>query len=116
MNRTEEIIEQSHNLTKLGLSLGDIRDVLKYARVLNAINTRQCNGYQNDTMLGWDEKAAQRDEKRETKIKTLLIEILTGQENNKTPVFAHSIHFQGDPRGAPIIINEETQTEFRVWG
>lgn len=101
-----EIIEQSYHLTKIGLSLGDIRDVLKLARALNAINTRQCNGYRASQCSPYYNGQEERDLRKEEKVKKQINAILgTGMAV-----------FQGDPRGAPIIINEGGQTEFRIWG
>lgn len=102
MNRTDEIIEQAHHLTREGLNLGQIRDVLKAARSLHAIFERQCNGYAD---TDWGRAKEQLDQERETRIVATLKETLP----NKVTI-------QGDPRGAPIIVNENSAGEFRVWG
>ncbi len=98
MNRTQEIIEQTHHLTREGLNLGQIRDVLKAARDLHAIFERQCNGYR-------DETAETRDTKKEERLVAFIKEALPNR-----------VTVQGDPRGAPIIVNENSAGEFRVWG
>jgi hypothetical protein len=112
MNRTEEIIEQSYNLTKAGLDLPHVREVFKLARRLHNIHERQCNGYP-DAKGNWDEAAQLKDEVLEGKIKAAI------------KAFLPSVEFQDDPRGAPLVIHERVSDSKgriadrevgRVWG
>lgn len=103
MNRTDEIIEQTFHLTRCGLSYSEIREVLKAARKLHAVSERQCNGYHEyEVSHGYDK----RDENAEKKAETIILAALI-REN---------VEFQGDPRGAPVIVRTAKNGEFRIWG
>lgn len=100
MNRTEEIIEQAHNLTREGLTAYDITVVFKAARSLHLIHERQCNGYPASEF-----DQMKRDERKEG----YWIQLIKEKLPNRVTI-------QGDPRGAPVIVNEGGIHEFRVWG
>ena len=110
MNRTQEIIEQAANLSRLGFNSWYIDALFKAARGLHNIAERQCNGYRAYDG-GWDEKAELRDVKREERLRAIICDHFTRAE-----VSAGWKH-QGDPRGAPIIVTDKDGAElFRVWG
>jgi hypothetical protein len=139
MNRKEEIIEQSLTLFKAGFrTTYSISQVLKRAKWLHLIHERQCNGYSKiDTdkeasySHTWDAEAAAKDEAREERIKEQLRDLfsentgeiiaITSEHRSDKPARL-SIAFQGDPRGAPVIIHSNpmkdngTSELGRIWG
>ena len=68
--------------------------LFRYAANLHRIQERQCNGYQ-DYKGNWDQAAADRDEKRETRIQDKVRAIVA----RYSPL---SVNFNGDPRGYSI--------------
>jgi hypothetical protein len=134
MNRKEEIIEQSLVLFKAGFrTTYSVSQVMKRAKWLHSISERQCNGHPK---LEWnaklktsvaveDEEAAAKDEAREERIKAQIRDLfsentgeiiaITSEERDDKPARL-SIAFQGDPRGAPLIIYKDGQELGRVWG
>lgn len=70
--------------------------LLRYGATLGRIAERQCNGYQTWDYK-WDEKAAERDERKEERIKAQ-VEKLCGSIGVK-PIFS------GDPRGNVLKIS-----------
>lgn len=120
MNRTQEIIEQTLVLRKAGFETTQaVADVFKLARQLHRIHERQCNGYPclvlngatGATEHGEDTNAAERDNRREQRVKNRLVDLF----NQSAPVAY--VEFQGDPRGAPLIIYGKDEQELgRVWG
>jgi hypothetical protein len=133
MNRKEEIIEQSLTLFKAGFrTTYAVSQVLKRAKWLHLIHERQCDGYSkhygasSDFEGGnWDAEAEKRDEAREERIKAQLAELFTEQigvgevyltEEEDGKPRGIGIAFQGDPRGAPLIVYKDGQELGRVWG
>jgi hypothetical protein len=103
MNRTQELVEQTHNLTKLGYSISDIFGFFKMARSLHKIHENQCNGYSGYRSV----MKENRDLKKERQIVAII-----GQIPNLT--------IQSDPRGCPLhfkdIDSSKGKFDFYIWG
>ena len=69
--------------------------LLRYGTTLGRLAEEQCNGYQ-DWRGNWDEKATQRSERKEKRIKAKVTEICAW--------FGCKPVFQGDPRGNTLKI------------
>lgn len=69
--------------------------LLHYGTTLGRIAENQCNGYQTWDYK-WDEKAAKRDELKEERIQTKVMELCA--------MFGCKPIFQGDPRGNTLKI------------
>lgn len=76
-------------------------------RQLRAIGVRQCNGYQAPGG-GWDEVAADRDEKREARLQVKALEI--------AKPYGVGLKFGGDPRGSALRIMTPKTGRANTWG
>jgi hypothetical protein len=134
MNRKEEIIEQSLTLYRAGFrTTYSISQVMKKAKWLHLIHERQCNGYggmpeyEQGNLVSFSngDEERKKDEAREERIKAQIRDLfsentgeiiaITSEERDDKPARL-SIAFQGDPRGAPLIIYKDGQELGRVWG
>lgn len=91
-------------LGQLGIGVEDAAKLISSAGSLHRIYERQCNGYAN-WRGDWDQKATDRDDKREQRLNRTVEDIATEYDLR--------VYFQGDPRGWPIYLYREQDLDGR---